>query len=140
VLQRSAARLAVLLVVTLLALTCSSALPDKEAEISTTVVAEKPKIEIRVRNESGLNFERVRVRFPETGETDYGAVPNGAVSAYHSTTRAYRYASVLANTGDGELSFQPMDYVGEQELAAGRYTYVLRVDHGVLTIELERDQ
>lgn len=139
-LQLSVVRLAVLPVVTLLALTCAAALPDKEAQISTSRVADKPKIEIRVRNESGLHFEWVRVRFPETGEIDYGAVANGAVSAYHATTRAYRYASVLTKTGDGELSFQPMDYVGEQELAAGRYTYVLRVDHGVLTIELERDQ
>ena len=100
----------------------------------------RPKIEIRIRNESGLDFRHVQARFPETGETDYGAVPNGSASAYHGTTRAYRYAQVVAKTGDKELSFQPMDYVGEQDLAPGRYTYVLRVQNGVLVVELERDQ
>lgn len=98
------------------------------------------KVGVRVRNESGEDLNRVRVRFPDTGETDYGAIPNGATSAFHATTRAYRYAPVVANARDRELSFQPMDYVGEQELAAGRYTYVLRVSSGVLTIALENDK
>ena len=139
-LQPSEARMAALPVVTFLVLACSSTSSDKEAEVSSAGSPGKPKIEIRIRNESGLNFEWVRVRFPETGDIDYGAIPNGATSAYHDTTRAYRYASVVAKAGDKELSFQPMDYVGEQELAAGRYTYVLRVVNGVLTIELERDK
>ena len=82
----------------------------------------------------------MRVRFPDKGEVDYGAVPDRGVTTYHGMTRAYRYAPVVAKTGDRELMFQPMDYVGEQELAAGRYTYVLRVENGTLTITLERDQ
>jgi len=102
--------------------------------------ASPPKIEIRLRNESGHDFQQVRVRFPGTAEVNYGAIANRSESEYHGTARAYRYAQVVANTGEKELSFLPMDYVGEQELEPGRYTYVLRVQNGALTIELHRDQ
>lgn len=127
-------------VFTLLALACSSVRPNRGADMGSLGTPRTPKLEIRVRNECGLKLERVRVRFPETGETDYGDVPDGGMSTYHLTTRAHRYAPVIANAGDRELSFQPMDYVGEQELGEGRYTYVLRVSNGVLTITLENDK
>ena len=33
---------------------------------------------------------------------------------------------------------QPIDYMGEQELSAGRYTYSLGVDNGRLSVQLEK--
>ena len=99
-----------------------------------------PAVEIRVRNESPVDFEHVTVQFPQTGEpVDFGAVRRGGSSGFHNVALAYRYAPVQVKAGERELVFQPIDYVGEQELDAGRYTYVLGVDSGVLTIELERD-
>lgn len=135
----SAALLAVLPVAASLGLACSSAQRGKDSEMSPNGASGRPAIEIRVRNESAFDFERVRVRFPETGEADYGAVPSGGLSAFHDTTLAYRYAPVVVKTGDRELAFQPIDYVGERKLDVGRYTYALGVDSGVLTIKLERE-
>lgn len=113
---------------------------DKDVEMSQEGASGTPAVQIRVRNESPVDFEHVTVRFPQTEEAaDFGAVPRGESSGFHTTAVAYRYASVQVKAGERELAFQPIDYVGEQELDAGRYTYVLGVDNGVLTIELERD-
>ncbi len=97
-------------------------------------------VEIRVRNETTFDLERVLARFPDTEEVDYGALPRGRSSDFHATTRAYPYAPIRAATADGDLVFQPMDYVGEEQLRPGRYTYVLGVDGGVLTVTLEPAQ
>ena len=37
-----------------------------------------------------------------------------------------------------ELSLQPIDFLGETELSAGRYTYSLDVDNGQLILQLEK--
>jgi len=107
--------------------------------MSQKAASGKPTIEIRVRNESALDFERVQVRFPETGEIDYGAVPRGGSSSFRDTALAYRYAPVVVKTRARQFVFQPIDYVGERTLDAGRYTYALGVEGGVLTIKLERE-
>ena len=95
-------------------------------------------VEVRIRNDSNLDFDRVRVQFPDQHEVDYGPVPQGGVTAFQPTSRAYRYAGVSVEAGDQELAWQPIDYLGEQELSAGRYTYALGVDNGQLTMQLER--
>ena len=51
---------------------------------------------------------------------------------------SYRYADFSVKAGGQELSLQPIDYMGEQELSAGRYTYSLGVDNGRLTVQLEK--
>lgn len=100
---------------------------------------ESDRVMIRVKNATDEDFSRVEVNFPGGHRVDYGAVEKGGVSAFHETQRAYRYAAIKATVGDRELSLQPMDYVGEQELAAGRYTYVLGIAGGQLTVTLEEE-
>lgn len=96
------------------------------------------RVEIRIRNNSDLDFDRVRVHFPDQREVDYGVVPKGGVSAFRTVDHAYRYAGFSVNAGNRELSLQPIDYLGEEELAAGRYTYAIGVDNGRLTVKLEK--
>ena len=100
--------------------------------------AESGRVEIRIRNNSNVDFDRVRVHFPDQHDVDYGPVPKGGVTAFQATTRAYRYAGVSVEAGNQELSLQPIDYMGEQELSAGLYTYSLGVDNGHLTMQLEK--
>jgi hypothetical protein len=97
-------------------------------------------IEIRIRNASGMNFDRVRVVFPDKVEVDYGAVAKGALSAFRAANQAYRYAPIYVKAGDREFSQHPIDYVGEQPLAPGRYTYVVRIEGGRLSNDLERSE
>ena len=94
-------------------------------------------IEIRVHNASDMDFDRVRVVFPERNEVDYGRLARGALSAFRATGHAYRYAHIDVRVGDRHYSLEPIDYVGEQPLTPGRYTYVLGIDSGRLTVELE---
>ena len=96
------------------------------------------RVEIRIKNASNLNFDRVRVYLPDEPEVDYGPVSKGDVTAFRPTSRAYRYAGFSVNVGMQELSLHPIDYMGEQELPAGRYTFVLEVDNGRLTAQLEK--
>jgi hypothetical protein len=42
--------------------------------------------------------------------------------------KAYRYALIEAVVAGKPARLIPIDYVGESELKAGRYTYVLTID------------
>jgi len=95
-------------------------------------------IEIRIRNDSEIDFDSVRVVFPDRDEAHFGPIPKGASSDFKSTTRAYRYAEIHVNAGGRELRLQPYDYVGEHQLTPGRYTYVLGIQDNRLTINLEK--
>ncbi len=95
-------------------------------------------VEIRIRNDSNVDFDRVQVEFPDQHDVDYGPIPKGGVTDFRVTNRAYRYARVSVEAGDQNLLIQPIDYLGEPELSAGRYTYSLDVDNGQLTMKLEK--
>jgi hypothetical protein len=117
---------------------CKSKPGYEEIPMNPTSATGGRPVEIRIKNASDIDFDRVRVVFPERDEADYGAVAQGRSSAFHATSRAYRYAQVHVKAGDRDISLQPMDYVGEQELAPGRYTYVVRIEGNRLAIDLEK--
>jgi hypothetical protein len=94
-------------------------------------------IEIRIRNASDIDFDAVRVVFPDRDVAEFGPVSKGTSSGFKRTSRAYRYAEIHASAGGREFRLQPFDYVGERKLAPGRHTYVLGVQEGRLTVELE---
>lgn len=93
---------------------------------------------IRVVNASAVDFDAVEVAFLASPRA-LGPVPAGAASDYAPFETAYRYGYVRAETAAGALVLQPIDYVGEEPLAPGRYTFRLGVDGGALTLELEED-
>jgi hypothetical protein len=95
-------------------------------------------VEIRIKNGSNIDFDRVTVEFPGPREVDYGPVPKGGVTAFQTVTHAYRYAGVAVTAGGRQLSIQPMDYLGEEELSPGRYTYSLDIENGNLVLQLEQ--
>ena len=106
--------------------------------------ASRPAVEhvlVRVRNASSDELDDIRVFFPDAPDRamHYGAVASGAASEYLPVSRAYRYAHIEATAGGRPYSLQPIDYVGEEELEPGRYTYVLRTEADRLTVALERD-
>jgi hypothetical protein len=90
-------------------------------------------VEIRVENASAASMEDVRIGFPDAW-VDYGTLDPGEVTAYQTVALAYRVASVEA-TIDGEVQrLQVIDFVGEQPLSRGRYTYRLDLFDGVSLI------
>jgi hypothetical protein len=110
---------------------------ERGLPMSPSSGAESGPVEIRIKNDSDVDFDRVRVQFPDQHEIDYGPVPRGGVTDFQATDRAYRYAGVSVVAGDQELSLQPIDFLGERELSMGRYTYLLGVEDGRLTLRLE---
>jgi hypothetical protein len=93
---------------------------------------------IRIGNDSPNAFTSVAVIFP-ADEVDYGAVSAGGVSNYRPVSVAYRFARVDVRIGSTELRIQPFDYVGEEPLLPGRYTYSLYFIDSYLQLELKRD-
>jgi hypothetical protein len=94
---------------------------------------------IRIHNSTGADLDVVRIYVPaEPREAvDFGPVPNGAYSEYESVAVAYRFAEVEASGPAGSFSLRPYDYVGEQPLPMGWYTYRLGIAEGRLTLDLE---
>jgi hypothetical protein len=97
-------------------------------------------VNVRVANNSSFAFDRVRVVFPGD-EVDYGTVAANGVSDYAPVETAYRYAYIEVEIGGEVLKIQPIDYVGEEALDPGHYTYRLNVTiEGHLTLEFREDR
>jgi hypothetical protein len=109
-------------------------------------------VDIRIRNASAEIMEDIVVGFPagvggspvapgqgESGDVSYGTLEPGAMTPYRLIEKAYRYAYVEAVARGRSVVLQPIDYVGEELLEPGRYTYELDLRDGHLGLELVRD-
>jgi hypothetical protein len=84
-------------------------------------------VRIRVENASAIDFSSTTIGFPSETE-QYGAVPAGGRTDYRPVSRAYRYAFAEVEAAGRRYVLQPIDYVGEELLDSGSYTYSLDVD------------
>jgi hypothetical protein len=73
---------------------------------------------VRVRNETGSTLQRVNVN-----GVIYGDVAVDGVTRYQDMLAAYRYADLQLVMAGKKTHLQPEDYVGEQPLGKGRFTY-----------------
>ena len=83
-------------------------------------------VEVRVRNGSSLTLDEATV-FLFGGPLTVTDFQPGAVSDYRTVDKAYDYASALVVVGADSASIQVIDYVGEEPVDGGRYTYVVRI-------------
>lgn len=94
-------------------------------------------INIRVRNISSLVFDEVIVGGEENV---YEAVNPDSYSDYQEFEIAYSYAYIQITSGEEVFVLQPIDFVGEEVLPIGLYTYELNVnDEGQITLEFKID-
>ncbi len=99
------------------------------------------EVEVRVRNGSSLVLDQATLVLPFSRLVHTDLDP-GEESEYARVDRAYRIASAEVVVGQDTARIQVIDYVGEQPLRDGRYTYVFRVMPGSplsLGLEFERD-
>ena len=83
--------------------------------------------EIRIENVSDFDYENVQVD-PGTESFNFGDIPSGAFSDYHTYEEgAYRYGYVEVLIDNNTFVLQPIDYVGESFLPAGKYTYQIGI-------------
>ena len=91
--------------------------------------------EIRVRNDSKVDFTNVVV-----GGKKYGDIKQGATTDYQTWKTAYSYSSVSLLAESKPLKIQPKDYVGATPLGVGHFTFVLTIKDGRLDIRAEKDK
>ncbi|MEM1117878.1 MAG: hypothetical protein AAF845_09690 [Bacteroidota bacterium] len=106
--------------------------------ISACDTADSGPVFLRVENASALDFSSVAVGFTRD-DANFGAVGAGQTSDYHAFETAYRYGGVTAEAGGETYEIIPVDFVGEDPLAAGLYTFVLTVEGSTLELTLEED-
>jgi hypothetical protein len=89
-----------------------------------------PEGEVQIRVWNGSNYEYDEV-FVDTngGQNDFGNLVPGNRSDYKQFKSAYRYAFVSFKIKGKAYSIQPIDYVGEELLLKGKYTYKISVDN-----------
>lgn len=90
-------------------------------------VAAKGNVEIRIRNASLLPFENIEVN-TSGGVNNYGTLPDNEISDYKKFNFAYRYSFVKLDINGEPYIIQPIDYVGENKLKGGKYTYEIHLD------------
>ncbi|HBX64711.1 MAG: hypothetical protein CL670_06845 [Balneola sp.] len=83
-------------------------------------------VKIRIENNSEFEMENITVSFPKE-EVSYGTLRPGENSDFFEVKKAYRYAYLETEIDGEQAVVQPIDYVGEQLLDAGKYTYQLYV-------------
>lgn len=77
---------------------------------------------IRIENSSEYSFQSFHVNF-EGQMVPFGPLTPGATSGYRKVDAAYRYAFTEAFSDGRRFVLQPIDFVGEQYLEPGAYTY-----------------
>lgn len=93
---------------------------------------------LRVENAGEIDFSSVLISFPGA-EAEFGTLPAGATSEYKGFAVAYHYGFVEVMAEGETYRLQPIDYVGEEPLPNGHYTYTLRVEGDQLLFEFDRD-
>lgn len=83
-------------------------------------------VEVRVENASDVRYDEATL-YTLDGPRTYADLAPGARSPYVSVSAAYRSATTQVVLDGDTLRLQVIDYVGEEPLDAGRYTYVLSV-------------
>ncbi len=81
-------------------------------------------INIRIKNNSSVLFEEVAVGATE--ELHMNVSP-GEYSTYFEYDEAYSYAFIQITSGEETYTLQPIDFVGEEILPLGFYTYELNI-------------
>lgn len=80
------------------------------------------QVQIRIKNSSSFRYLDIMIN-TGGGENNYGDIELHRFSEYKSFDYAYRYAYIQLKIEEETFILQPIDYVGETKLAAGKYTY-----------------
>lgn len=108
----------------------------------TLMACEKPfpfsNTGLRITNTSTYTFDSVLVNSPG-GKHMYHQITPGSSSDYKKYRFIYNYAYLEVYYNNQMLKLQPIDYVGEEKLKSGNYSYRITVNAGSLSLECVKD-
>ena len=99
-------------------------------------------VDIRVRNASSMTFDE-GVLYVHMDSILFPGLEPGQTTPYQEVDRGYRIATTQVVTGPDTARLQVIDFVGEEPLDPGRYTFVLSFFEGnprSLVQELRKDR
>ena len=101
------------------------------------------QVQIRIKNISQFEYFDVKVN-TSGGENFYGTIKSNEYSDYNKFEFAYSYAFVELKIDEDTFTLQPIDYVGEEMLNSGKYTYEIDAtsvggQHERLSLKLVED-
>jgi len=91
-------------------------------------------VNIRLKNVSSSTFESTTFK-----NENYGELAPGQLSEYKQFESSYRYASFSVVADGQTFDWNPIDYVGEDLLKSGDYTFELDVVQNGLSFVLVED-
>jgi hypothetical protein len=91
-----------------------------------SVLGGEDPVQVRLENASTVTFETATL-FSADGSHTFQDVAPGAMTPYVTVSMAYRSATTEVVIPGDTLRLQVIDFVGEEPLDPGRYTYVLSV-------------
>jgi hypothetical protein len=83
-------------------------------------------VQVRMENASNVTLSRATL-FASEGPQAFQNLSPGEATPYVEVSKAYRIATTEVIVGADTLRLQVIDFVGEEPLGPGRYTYVLVV-------------
>ena len=83
-------------------------------------------VEVRLRNASSFTFDEATL-YSSEGELTYTDVGPGEATPYVEVETAYRIATTQVVIAADTFRLQVIDFVGEEPLDGGRYSYVISV-------------
>jgi len=89
--------------------------------------SDQGELRIRVRNTGTADLTGVVIGYPFQ-TVEYGDVAAGEATNYVAVGQAYAYAAVRVGYNGEEITRTPIDYVGEEPLDPGRWTFELSID------------
>lgn len=96
------------------------------------------KTQLRIFNNSSVAFDSVFVNSPG-GKQLYTQITPGSFSEYKKYRFIYNYAYLEVYFNNQVLKLQPDDYVGEEKLRSGNYSYRITVNAGYLSLQCVKD-
>jgi len=90
-------------------------------------VAANNEVQIRIKNASLLPYQNIEVN-TSGGAENFGNLLDNQLSEYKTFNFAYPYSFVKLSINGEPYIIQPIDYVGQNKLKGGRYTYEISLD------------
>jgi hypothetical protein len=82
------------------------------------------RVEVRFRNATSQTLSDISIQWPG-GSMQASQLAPGSMSSYEQHDGAYGYGALSATANGTVRRLIVIDYVGEQPLTPGRYTYVI---------------